>query len=295
MTYTPTDQTPADRPPAGWLPSEPPPPPVPAPPTAQRPRRRALWLIVAGLSALATIATVGVQVVAWAAQRTATSTWSQTHPISALQINVDSADVTVSPGHAGMASLRSTLTWDTAEPTVTETWEGDVLVIAEHCSSRSLIPVDDCGAALELKVPAAVPVQATVSSGSVEVDRMTGDVRAHADSGDLDFTGDSGFVWARVESGSITADGLVSQHVDLGASSGDVAAAFAAAPASVVASVSSGSVTLTVPKGTTYRVTGQSQSGERSIADGLAQESATRTIQVDAASGDVYVGYPDGS
>ncbi|MBS2965661.1 DUF4097 family beta strand repeat protein [Actinocrinis puniceicyclus] len=104
-----------------------------------------------------------------------------------------------------------------------------------------------------------------------------------------------GVVWARAASGAVTGTRLASQRVDAQTLSGDVELDLAAAPQSVTASVASGSVDVTVPVGTTYRVSGRTQSGDRQIAAGVQDYSSPRQITIDTDSGDVALGYAGGS
>lgn len=253
---------------------------------------RALWLGVAGFSAVAVIAAVGVPISGLLAKQTHTETWTANHAIDAVEVSVDSADVTVRPSAGATAeSLRGSLTWSLTRPQVTEAWEGDTLVVTERCAARRLFEGDSCSATLDLAVPSAVPVHVNADSGAVTVDRMTGGLRVEAVSGDIELRGTTGDVWARVESGSIDADRLSSPHVDAQTISGDLTLGFAAAPDTVSASVTSGSVSVTVPPGTTYRVTGRTVSGDRQIADGLVNDGSTHSIDINSESGDADLGY----
>jgi DUF4097 and DUF4098 domain-containing protein YvlB len=119
-------------------------------------------------------------------------------------------------------------------------------------------------------------------AGNVRVDVVSGDITVDAVSGDL---------WARVESGSIDADRLRSPHVDAQTVSGDMTLGFAAAPDAVSGSAISGSVSVTVPPGATYRVTGRTVSGDRQIAAGLSDDASARSIRLESESGDTDLGY----
>lgn len=250
------------------------------------------WLAVAGFSAAVVVVAVGVPLSSRFTTQTVTTTWSATHAIGAVQVNVDSADVTVRPAATAAAeSLRQTLTWSLNKPQVTETWQGDTLLIIEDCGSRTLFEGDSCGAALDLAVPAGIPVHVTADSGSVILRQMTGSVRAEVVSGDLELDSVAGDVWARAESGSINGNRLRSGHVEAQTESGDLTLGFAAPPDSVSCSAISGSVNVTVPPGTSYRVTGRTLSGERQIADGLVNDNSPRTMALDSESGDTDLGY----
>jgi hypothetical protein len=241
------------------------------------------------------IVAVGVPLSSRFTAQTLTTTWSATHAIDAVQVNVDSADVTVRPAAAAAAeSLHQTLTWSLNKPQVTETWQDQTLVITEHCDSRTLFGGDSCGATLDLAVPAAVSVHVTADSGSATVQQITGSLLVEAVSGDVELDSVTGDVWARAESGSITGDRLRSRHVDAQTESGDLALGFAAPPDAVSGSAISGSVSVTVPPGATYRVTGRTLSGDRQIADGIVNDNSPRSMSLNSESGDTDLGYAAG-
>jgi len=253
---------------------------------------RVAWLAVAGFATFAVVAAAGVPISGLLGKQTRTTGWSANHPIDGVELSVDSADLTVRPSSGATAeALRQTLTWSLTKPQVTESWRGQTLVISEHCSSRRLFEGDECGAALDLAVPASVPVRVTADSGSVTVQRMAGNVRVDVVSGDIALDAVSGDLWARAESGSIDADRLRSLHMDAQTVSGDMTLGFAAAPDAVSASAVSGSVNVTVPPGTTYRVAGRTVSGDRQITAGLSDNASPRSITLDSESGDADLGY----
>ena len=263
---------------------------------AGRKGQRALWFGVAAATAVVTIAGVGLPQVGWLAAQTATTTWTARHPVTAVQLYVSGGDVTVRP-IAGSApvSLRQTLTWTVNKPQVNETWQGDTLMITEDCAAPSFTVVNPCGAPLDLAVPAGVSVESTVDSGALTIRRMTGSVNVRAQSGDIELDDDSGTLWARADSGSVTGNRLASTQVTAQTLSGDVELDFASAPDSVSASVSSGSLRVTLPRGTSYRVSGQTASGDRQIDPGIQDESSSRQITANTISGDVSIGFPGAS
>lgn len=253
---------------------------------------RAVWFGVAGMTAVITIAAVGLPQIGWLAAQTTTTTWISRHAITGVEIDVAGGDLTVRPAGQGDAvSLRQTLTWTVNKPRVTETWQGDTLLISEDCAAPSLEVVNPCGANLELAVPAAVSVQSRLDSGSMRIRNMTGSVDARARSGDVELDDDSGTLTARADSGEIHGERLVSQQVDAQTLSGDVDLTFTSAPMTVSASVESGDVHVSVPRGTTYRVSGQTASGDRNIEQGIEDDSSQRSIVLNSQSGDAALSY----
>ncbi len=259
---------------------------------AGRKGQRALWFGIAGMTAVVTIAAVGLPQIGWLAAQTTTTTWISRHAITAVEVDVTGGDLTVRPtAGSETISLRQTLTWTVNKPQVTETWQGNTLLINEDCAAPSFEMVNPCGADLELAVPATVSVQSILDSGSVTIKRMSGAVNARAQSGDIDLDGDSGMISARADSGDIHAGGLASQQVNAQTLSGDVDLTFSSAPVSVTASVESGGVSVTVPRGATYRVSGQTSSGDRHVEQGIEDESSQRSIDINTQSGDASLNY----
>lgn len=255
--------------------------------------QRALWFGVAGFTAIVTVAAAGLPQIGWLAAQTETTTWTSRHPITAVEVDVSGGDLTVRPAdRTGPVSLRQTLTWTVNKPQVSEVWHGDTLLITEDCPGPSFTVANPCGATLELAVPAAISMQTTMDSGSLTIRRMTGNLNARAQSGDIELDDDSGTISARAQSGGISSSRLASQRVDAQTLSGDVALDFAVAPTTVTASVESGGVSVTVPRGTTYRVSGQTDSGDRHIAAGVEDDSSPRSIEISSVSGDTSLGYP---
>jgi len=259
---------------------------------AGRKGQRALWFGIAGMTAVVTIAAVGLPQIGWLAAQTTTTTWISRHAITAVEVDVTGGDLTVRPTAGGETiSLRQTLTWTVNKPQVTETWQGNTLLINEDCAAPSFEMVNPCGADLELAVPATVSVQSILDSGSVTIKRMSGAVNARAQSGDIDLDGDRGMISARADSGDIHADGLASPQVNAQTLSGDVDLTFSSAPVSVTASVESGGVSVTVPRGATYRVSGQTSSGDRHVEQGIEDEASQRSIDINTQSGDASLNY----
>jgi len=260
--------------------------------SAGRKGQRALWFGIAAATAVVTIAAVGLPQIGWLAAQTVTTTWSDHHAIASVEVYVTGGDLTVQPSAGGdEVSLRQTLTWTVNKPQITETWQGGTLLINEDCAAPSFTVVNPCGASLVLTVPATVSVQSTLDSGSLQVRGMTGSVNARARSGDIDLEDDSGTLWARADSGEIHGAGLASQQATAQTLSGDVDLAFTSAPTSVSASVASGNVIVTVPHGATYRVSGQTSSGNRNVEQSIEDDSSSRTITISSLSGDALLSY----
>lgn len=250
------------------------------------------WTAVAGCGALAVAAAVGIPAYSRAVEQSATASWSAAHPITAVDAVVGDGSLNVVPGASGRVSLTENLSWHSAKPIVTETWAGDVLKIAVSCTPGSgLASVDDCGARLNLTVPAATAVTATSGSGTFALERMTGPVDLQAGSGSITLDSVSGPVEAVTTSGSIFGGNLTGPSFTARAGSGSVTLGFAVPPRTVEVTTGFGSVAMTVPPGSHYRVTAVSDSGMSATDPGLQAPGATATITAHADSGSISVQY----
>jgi len=265
--------------------------PLPGAPAGepQIPRRRGLWLTLASLTGFVVLAPTAGQVYGWMFEQSSESSWSETHPITAVRVDVTSGDVRIGPGGAGQARVRESLRWVVHEPSVRETWDGDSLVVTVLCDGGGFLLPDECSADLDVTVPASVPVTVTARSGDVSAGGMSGAVHVQTDSGDIQLTGDSGTVVAHAISGSVSGQGLTAADADVQAESGDVDLGFTAVPQRVVCRVVSGDTLILVPRGDGYLVTGQTASGERDVDPSLENNQSSRMLSIDSESGGVAV------
>jgi hypothetical protein len=253
------------------------------------PRHRGIWLTVALLTAAVVFAPTAVSAYSWLIQQTATTSWSATHAVSAVDVTVDGGDVNVRPGGQGAVSVDATLTWDIQRPIVRESWLGDSLVVSASCPGHSAFAAHDCGTSLDIKVPAATSVTVTARSGGISVADISGEVRAQTMSGDIALEGTAGALWAHAVSGTVSAQAIASPQADVGTKSGDVSLQFAAPPQRVVSDVISGDTSILVPQAGGYLITGRTVSGQRNIDSALENGTSTRMINVSSVSGDVDV------
>lgn len=253
------------------------------------PRRRGVWFALASVTGLVVLAPTGGQVYGWMFRQDSDFTWSQTHSVTAVQVNVDSGDVRIDPGSAGQARVRASLSWVLHKPSVQESWDGDSLVVTVSCDNSSFLLPDRCSADLDITVPASAAVTVTATSGDVAATGMSGSVHMETESGDIQLTGISGAVTAHAISGSITAQSLTATDANVQVESGSVDLEFAAVPQRVVSRVVSGDTSILVPRGDGYVVTGESVSGERDIDPALESPQSTHLISADSDSGQVSV------
>jgi hypothetical protein len=260
----------------------------------QRPRRKAIWVIVAALTAFVVVVPFGAQMWGRLIRQTQQSRiMSGPHRITALQVDVGPGDVWITAGAAGEVTVDQTLKWALHKPRVESSWEGTTLRLRATCGTWKgmLLSSLQCSVGLRVRVPAPVALQATCTAGTVVANGLTGPTQLRTTSGVVTMRNLTGPVQAYAGSGVIEATDLRSSQVDAGLSSGTIRLTFTDAPQKVTARSSSGSVSIFVPPGQRYQVTGGSSSGEPFIERGLRDDGSDRRIDVHTASGAAEVRY----
>ena len=256
-------------------------------------RGRAIWVIVAALTAFVVVVPLGVQIWGRMIRRTETTrTAYREHPVTTLEVAAGSASVSVESGSAGQVTIEQTLKWALNKPHVERSWKDGTLRLTVVCGSgKRLFSSLECGVDLIVRVPPGVALRATSTSGTVGALGLTGPLRLQTSSGVVSVERVTGPIWARSDSGVITGSGVRSREVDARSSSGAIGLAFGEPPQSVRATSSSGAVTLTLPPGSRYQVRGTSSSGDRQIDPTLKDDTASRLVDVTTSSGAVTIGH----
>jgi hypothetical protein len=258
----------------------------------ERPRRRGIWIAVAGLTAFTAIVPAGVQI--WGCllrQTESVPTVSYGHAITTLEVEAGSGSVTVGTGPPGQVAVERTLRWTLSKPHVEQSWNGGTLILKAVCGPRKDLLAGECGVDLHVRVPAGVTVRATSTSGGITAQGLAGAVHLQSRSGSVNVAGTVGPVWVRSRSGAINGTDLSSRQVDARAFSGAVGLGFADAPQQVKAAANSGSVTIALPRGFRYQVSGTSASGNVKIDATLLDGGSSRQIDVTTVSGSARVRY----
>ncbi|MCX5382599.1 DUF4097 family beta strand repeat-containing protein [Streptomyces sp. NBC_00083] len=264
-------------------------------PDTQRPRHRLPWILVAITGALFIVVPLTTSLLADHASRTGAYTGpdnDRPHTVSAVEVDAGSAQITVTTGPARHVALDATLNWLLKKPTIDRTWDGDTLKVHAQCNGYVDRYLQNCQIDLHLTVPPEVALTVRSDSGAIRVRDLTGPADLTNGSGGMTLRGLKGTVRATVGSGEIEATQLATPEADLKTGSGTIRAEFTAPPRRANAVAGSGTVALTVPDGTHYRILGHSGSGARTIADTLADNTSDHTLDVSSGSGSVTVGYP---
>ncbi|MEV7356784.1 MULTISPECIES: DUF4097 family beta strand repeat-containing protein [unclassified Kitasatospora] len=250
---------------------------------------RKAWRTTGTLAIAVVMIGAGMQTWAMVVQQQTTSTQPYNVVIHKLRLDTGSASVRIRAGRDGRVVVRQNLDWMVRKPSVSTTFDGDVLTVGMEC--RKFLPFADfgCGAQIELEVPAGTDVSGQVSSGSVEVDGLSGGVRMDLTSGELKLTGTSGQVYAHATSGMVQGTGLSSEQVYAETTSGAVDLAFSRAPRSVDTRSGSGSVKLALPQDSHYAFSGEVGSGSRHIDPSLADPASPNRIHGSVTSGSITI------
>jgi hypothetical protein len=260
----------------------------------ERPRRWP-WAILALVTAVAVIVPAGARMYRLLAVQAQVTNASYRHPITALQLS-GAGMFSVSPGPAGLVSIRRTVRWvNMAEPVIRQAWHGSTLAISVRCGKpASGLPARMsgriCGIDVNLRVPRDVAVNGAVTTGAVSVAGIAGDLHLDATAGSVRLAGVSGAVWAGATSGAISGSALASAHVDAVVSSGSADLRFSRAPEVIRLTAASGQLSVTVPNGTRYRL--NVRGGGTIETSGVNDAASSRVIDIMLASGKATVSYP---
>ncbi|GHF12802.1 lipoprotein [Amycolatopsis deserti] len=194
----------------------------------------------------------------WRVSERAEVTSTVTQPVSSVRVDNNSGDVRIRVEDTTTTSVNQVLHYDGDQPGQAFRLTGDQLVL-DGCG-------DDCTADYEVVVPRGTTVTGEVRSGDLTV-YGAASVDLSASSGDIHVENATGPITARTRSGRIEIDLATAQNV--------------------IAEAQSGDVRVVVPADR-YRVTGETNSGDRSI-DVVQDPSAPYLLDVTTSSGDATV------
>jgi hypothetical protein len=180
-------------------------------------------------------------------------------PVTVTGSRAASAAVTAVPGYLGTA------------PVISYQIDDQALTVRANCPQER-----HCQVALQLQVPAGVPVRASSDLGNVRLTGLTSGAVADSQLGNVYLSRVAGSVTAETQLGQVSATGLTAYRATLTTAQGSVDAAFSVAPELVTASSQLGSVTLQLPSGTSYAVTATADMGSASVT--VPQSRASRHV-----------------
>ena len=257
----------------------------PLPAMAGRPLPMTAWrwvaLVVGTPLALLTIGYAALTAVAWAALGSYQVNLAVPIHGRTTAVSVDSGDIRIGAGPAGLLRVHGTVRYSIARPHLT--WHRSRSGIALH--QRCVVPAGLCSFDFAVTVPASGPSEISDGSGDVTATGLTGPITLADASGDIHATRISGSttitdnsgdivvtslagaqVLIKNDSGDITGTGVSTQVLTAQDLSGDIRVAFTKVPQRVQVSNASGDITLVLPPGpATYRVSASTSSGSTSV------------------------------
>jgi hypothetical protein len=263
-------------------------PPAPTRPVAPRPdggARGSLRILAVGLSVL---------MVGWGAFALASLLARATEHRSATYAGVRAIDVDlafesvqiVGEADATSVSMTRSYTWSLARPTISNRLDGDLLSISSSCPFSVGL---GCSGHVRLVVPKDLEVRVHGSDGSMTLRDLDGPVDAATSDGSINASTLTGQLKLHSSDGSVNATELRSAKVDATTSDGSVRLSFDAAPATVTAHTSDGSIEVVVPSdGTAYDVTATTSDGSRQVKVPTDPGSARR-MQLSTSDGSIRV------
>lgn len=206
-------------------------------------------------------------------------------------------EVRLAPGGAARVEERPSSRWFGADQDgFTHRVEGGKLLLDGDCGWN-------CAVDYVVTLPAAVPiegdlgsgslgvvgmssVEAEVGSGAVSVRDVAGQVRVRTGSGSIELAELGGDLDVRTGSGEIEGSGILGRDVDARTTSGDIELRLLD-PGKLEAETGSGEIALSVPSDE-YRVDADTGSGDTEI-DVAQDANAARELSLSSGSGDIRV------
>ena len=226
------------------------------------------WWLVLVCASLLVVALAALAVWGVASRETQVATYRVLGTVSAIELDVGTADVEIVGGAPPTVEVRRTAEFAFGRPPEqTRSLDGDVLRISSRCPDTV---VGTCEAAYRIAVRDNVQVNVITTSGRVRVDALNGSARLQSGSG------------------AITVDGFCGFQLVATSASGDVGGTAACSPDRMELRSTGGDVHATVPAGR-YRVDASSSRGSAEVRNLTETEDAPFAVQAISGTGDVLV------
>jgi len=215
-------------------------------------------MLTAGLAVFA-LAGCYVNVNAGALQHR-TRSYSVTGPVQTLVVDAHVGGVRVTGGSAKI-SVTEHISYRHTVPVTTHQVAAGTLTLDSNCPAA-----ETCAVAYDITVPRPVTVRVSDSVGAIRLSSLSGPVTAHTDAGDIDLASVSGPINITGQAGSILGQNVSSTQAGLHVTAGTIDVTFSAAPATLTATATAGSVTLRVPGGVPYAVDASASVGSTQVS-----------------------------
>ncbi len=208
-------------------------------------------------------------------------------PLTGLRsvvVQTNSGSVAVDAALATAVAVTAQPSYRGAAPAISSTVSRGVLTISASC------PSDDshCNVSFQVRLPRALPLQASTQLGAVQVTGMTGSVQVYDALGSVQLANLAGPVTATDALGDIDGTGLRGARASLTADLGDIDVAFTSPPTLITANDQDGAVMIRVPGTASYAVMASAQLGSTSVTIPRSA-SSPHVIMASSQLGDVTV------
>jgi hypothetical protein len=191
-------------------------------------------------------------------------------PVHTLVISNRVGDVQVTGG-PGPVSVTEQIRYRHRLPAATHALRAGTLTLTGNC------PVSQtCDVAYRVRVPPATTVKIEDLVGDIRLNGLTGQVTVRTNAGGIALRSLSGAVQVTDHAGSISGSDMSSATAVLSSYVGSIDASFSAAPATVAATTSIGSISLRLPPGVVYAVRASTTAGHIRVTVPRAGSSAHR-------------------
>ena len=177
-------------------------------------------------------------------------------PVRALVVHGHVGGIKVSGGDAGEVSITERISFRDTAPVTTRRVTGGILTLDSRCPGH-----DGCTVGYDITLPKATAGSVSDNVGTITLRSLSGRVTAHTDVGNIDLASVSGPIGVSGHAGQILGQDLSSPHAVVHMSAGRINMTFSAAPATLAAVSTVGSVMLRVPGGVSYQVHASSKIG----------------------------------
>lgn len=252
--------------------------------TMQLTRGRRLALAVGLPFALASVGYAGLNCVALASQAKYHLGPTVLPEASAVTFSISSGDLTVGPSADHKAHLEGTVNYSLVSAHLSWRLAGGAVVV----NGPECFWLGNCGADLQVAIPAREPLRAASGSGTLVVKDLHGRLHLSDGSGDITVSETSGPLVLSDGAGNIRGTGLASATLTASDGAGNVNLTFSQAPAQVRVNDSAGDITVVLPGNVAYRVIAQVSSGSKNV-DVPTDPASNRIIDLSDGAGNISV------
>lgn len=181
-------------------------------------------------------------------------------PVQTLVVHGHVGGIKVSGADVGAVSVSERISFRDTAPVTTHRVTGGILTLDSRCPVRA-----GCAVGYDIKLPKATAVSVSDNVGTITLRSLSGRVTAHTDVGNIDLVSVSGPVGVTGHAGQILGQDVSSPRAVAHVSAGRIDMTFSAAPATLTAVSTVGSVRLRLPGGVSYQVHASTRVGSTQV------------------------------